>query len=212
MRTSKIHTTSALGPSSKPLRHTLKEQEVQELSEQAEDLETSIAVHFTLMQDVSSKPSGEETESACRFPLRILDKLQQQQRKLEAAIHLIRTQRDLCDEKAQRCEAEAQTTLSNEKYQASHLASRIERLQLVNLEKTRAIHSLEETLNGQEKDIRLLTRCQKGQVDLNGLALRVARLTRSVKMDEKAVETEKLELLERCEVGVYIGAGRGFES
>lgn len=201
MRTAKIQTTSALGPASKPLRYTLKEQEVQQLTEHVEDLETSITVHLTLMQDISSpKPSGEDTDSIGHFPVRILERLQEQRRKLEAAIALVRTQKDLCIEKAQRCEREAELSLRSEQEQDKELHRCLERLTHIVEDKQSTITTLEVRVIEQEKEAQGLSSCQKVQVDLNGLALRVTRLTRSVRQDEKTVAAEKCELLHRCEV------------
>jgi predicted RNase H-like nuclease (RuvC/YqgF family) len=129
-----------------------------------------------------------------------LDRLHEQRRRLESAISLIRTQRDLCIEKALRCEGEAEKTIKNEQEQDRELHRCLDRLNRTVEDKKSTITTLEVEIIRQEKEAQLLASCQKVQVDLNGLALRVTRLTRSVRQDEKAVEAEKTELLERCEV------------
>jgi len=174
---------------------------VQQLTEHVEDLETSIAVHLTLMQDISSpKPSGEDTDSIGHFPVRILERLQEQRRNLEAAIALVRTQRDLCIEKAMRSEREAEVTIRNEREHGKELHRCLERLTRTAEDKQSTIAALEVEVIRQEKEAQGLASCQKVQVDLNGLALRVTRLTRTVRQDEKTVGFEKSELLQRCEV------------
>lgn len=199
MNVGKSLTSSGYAALSHPPRSTLKSQEVTALCELAEDLETSIAINMQLMQDIVSH-SSEDSTSSLLFPAKVCEKLIQQVRKLERAVQQTKAQMSLCLLKVARSEQEAVSAQRSEEQSAEEINRMIETARKVVAEKEATIQSLEDTFGRLEAESEDYQHSHPLTLDLPGAALRVSRLTRTVKQDEQLTQQEKSEAFEHCKV------------
>lgn len=190
-------------PGAKAPRLVLKDQEVTQLLERAEDLETSISVNMQLMHEIASaRPlrSGEDTESAAHFPGKLYEKLLEQKVRLEAAIEHTRAQKTLCCMKISRSESEAKAAQQSEARVHTDCLANIARARQLLEDKEATAQELEAAHTQLEAELKLCQGSKLTVADLPGTALRIERLTRAVRQDEQFTQAEKIELLDRCKV------------
>jgi len=200
MNVGKSLTSGGYAPLSHPPHSTLKSQEVTALCELAEDLETSIAINMQLMQDIVTHPA-EDSTSSLLFPAKVCEKLNQQVKQLERAVQQTKAQVALCMLKITRSEQEAVSAQRSEERSAEEINRMIETARGVVAEKETTIQSLEDTLSRLEAESEEYQHTHPTTLDLPGTALRVSRLTRTVKQDDQLTQLEKSEAFDHCRVG-----------
>ena len=209
MNPAKYLTAGPVPSATKPMRITVKDQEVAQLMERVDDLETCISVNVQLMQDIASERpqrSGEDTETGAHYPSKLYEKLLEQKRLLEAAIAQTRAQKSLCLLKISRSESDTTSSQQSEARLHTETLRQIAQSRKQLEDKEQTVQSLEATLSRLEGEFQLCQSNKVAVVDLPGTALRIARLTKKVRQDDQITQVEKMEMLEKCKVRHYTGA------
>lgn len=152
------------------------------------------------MQDIVSHPTAEDSTTSLLFPAKTCEKLIQQVRRLERAVQQTNAQMRLCLMKIARSEEDAVNAQKEEERSAEEINRMIEAARNVVADKESTIQGLEDTMTRLEAECDEYQRGHTLVIDLPGAALRVSRLTRTVKQDEQLTQQEKFETFEHCKV------------